>query len=306
MTSLYDWTDPVVAKEVHTTWLNTVWLNPTNFIIRAAIYFAIWIVMIFLLRSWSFKQDRSANPRIRTWMRTLSGPGLLIFGFTSSFAVFDWVMSLDPKWYSTIYGMIFLAGQGLGALCVTVIVLAALSKYKPFNKIATTNIFHDLGNLMMTFTILWAYTSFSQLLISWSGNAAAEDANYYWHRGMSTINATGNYDANTTGGNYVSTGMHYNPGGWQFYAGALIVVHFFIPLALLVARHNKRSVPALVKIAFCISDDARCRYLLEYHSDVLHALRELYRLQFRLQLTGWMSSLPLRSAASGYFSLSAA
>jgi hypothetical protein len=207
--------------------------------------------MIFFLRKWSFEQDRSANPRIRTWMRTLSGPGLLIFGFTSSFAVFDWVMSLDPKWYSTIYGMIFLAGQGLGALCVTVIVLGALSKYKPFNKIATTNTFHDLGNLMMAFTILWAYTSFSQLLISWSGNSR-EDANYYWHRGMSTINATGNYDANTTGGNYVSTGMHYNPGGWQFYAGALIVVHFFIPLALLVARHNKRSVPALVKIAFCI------------------------------------------------------
>ena len=74
MYTLYDWTDPHVAKEVHTTWLNTVWLNPTHWLIRAAIYFAIWIIMIFFLRRWSILQDRSANPRIRNLVRTLSGP----------------------------------------------------------------------------------------------------------------------------------------------------------------------------------------------------------------------------------------
>lgn len=253
MYSLYDWTDPAVAKEVHTTWLNTQWLDPRNWIIRAVIYFAVWLIMIFFLRRWSFRQDREANPRIRSWMRTLSGPGLVIFGFTSSFAVFDWVMSLDPKWYSTIYGMIFIAGQGLGALCIAVIALSFLARYKPFDCLATIDVFHDLGNLMMAFTILWAYTSFSQLLISWSGNSR-EDANYYWHRGMSVVNFTGNYNANTTGGNYIpaAAGIHYNPGGWQFYAGLLILVHFFIPLALLVARQNKRNPNALVKIAILI------------------------------------------------------
>ncbi|HEY1686137.1 MAG TPA: hypothetical protein VGG19_15330 [Tepidisphaeraceae bacterium] len=253
MKSLYNWTDPVVAKQIHTTWFNTFWLNPETWIIRAVIYFAIWIVMIFFLRRWSLRQDREANPRIRSWMRTLSGPGLVIFGFTSSFAVYDWVMSLDPRWYSTIYGFIFIAGQGLAALAIATIALAYLARYKPFNKIANIGVFHDMGNLMMAFVILWAYMSFSQLLISWSGNGR-EDANYYWHRGMSALNFTGNYNANTTGGNYVvpANGIHYNPGGWEFFAGLLILIHFFIPLALLVSRYNKRSVRALVWISLLI------------------------------------------------------
>jgi hypothetical protein len=186
-------------------------------------------------------------------MRTLSGPGLVIFGFTSSFAVYDWVMSLDPRWFSTIYGFIFIAGQGLAALAVATIALAYLARYKPFNKIANIGVFHDMGNLMMCFVILWAYMSFSQLLISWSGNGR-EDANYYWHRGMSALNFTGNYAANTSGGNYVvpANGIHYNPGGWELFAGLLILVHFFIPLGLLVSRYNKRNVRALVWIAILI------------------------------------------------------
>lgn len=253
MHTLYNWTSPDVARRVHTTTFNTLWLNPVHFLIRAAVYFLIWIVSIYLMLRWSHAQDQSDDPKFMRWIRIVAAPGLVIFAFTSGFAVIDWVMSIDPGWSSTVYGFIFLAGQGLGALALITIVLAFLSRYKPFDKIATINVFHDLGNLMMAFVILWAYMGFSQLLIQWSGNGR-EDANYYWHRGMSALNFTGNYAANTTGGNYVTAhnAIHYNPGGWQIYAIVLIALHFFLPLGLLVARQNKRNVRALVKIALLI------------------------------------------------------
>ncbi len=114
-------------------------------------------------------------------MQMLSGGGLVAYGLTITFASFDWVMSLDPHWFSTIYGVLFIGGQGLTALAFLVIALAWLSRREPLNTIVVPAHFHDLGNLMLAFVMLWAYFSFSQYLIIYSGNLP-EEITWYTRR----------------------------------------------------------------------------------------------------------------------------
>ncbi len=210
---LYIWTE-------HHSW----YLNIPFFLGRALLYFVIWLTFAFLLNRWSYEQDHSSDPRIARKLQLLSGPGLLLYGLTVTFAAVDWVMSLDPEWYSTIYGMIFMTGQALGSLALMTAVLALLSRYRPLSEMLDRGIFNDLGNLLLTFTMLWAYTSFSQYLIIWSGNIA-EETPYYVYR---------------------------THGGWQAVALFLIIFHFFVPFMLLLSRRTKRSVRDLSTLAIAI------------------------------------------------------
>jgi hypothetical protein len=218
---LYEWThaetvmaDPVLSKKV-------AYLNIPFFLARAAAYFAAWLTLGHFLQRWSDRQDRTADPALVVRMRKLSGGGIVLYGFTMTFAAFDWVMSLQPHWFSTIFGMLFIAGQGLGALALVAVFASRLSSREDFGPVLVPTILNDLGNLLLAFVMIWAYLSFSQLLIIWAGNLP-EEITYYLHR--------------------IS-------GGWNVVAVALAAFYFAVPFLVLLGRQNKRQLPRLAMIA---------------------------------------------------------
>ena len=134
--------------------------------------------MGYLLTSWSAEQDRTGDPAIAGKMERLSGGGLVVYFLTVTFAMVDWTMSVNPHWFSTIWGMLYIGGQGLSAFAFGILVLVMLSQTAPLNKVLTTHHFHDLGKFLFAFLMLWAYLSFSQLLIIWSANIPEEIPHY--------------------------------------------------------------------------------------------------------------------------------
>jgi hypothetical protein len=148
----------------------------------------------------------------------------VVWGLTVTFASIDWVMSLEPLWYSTIYGAIFLVGQGLSTLAFSIVVLRLTSQHPPLAGTVTPTHFHDLGNLMFAFLMLWAYVSFSQLLIIWSGNLPEETA--WYAKRLSD--------------------------GWGWIAVSLVVLHFALPFLLLLSRRIKRAAQALWLVAIAV------------------------------------------------------
>ncbi len=224
MRRLYVWTNPeFMAKEEHLKMLSRQYLNPSGFVIRAVIYFAIWFVLIHFLNRWSLEQD---SPPVRDVpaLRKLSAPGLILYAFSISFAVIDWIMSLTPPWISTIYAMIFIVGQCLAALCFVVAVGAMLYRYQPMSSLLKPSDVQDHGKLMLAFIMLWAYFCFSQLLIIWAGNLP-DEITFYTRRFV---------------------------GGWQFVGLFLAAFHFAIPFILLLSRPFKRDPHSLVKVAVWI------------------------------------------------------
>jgi hypothetical protein len=221
MHHLYEWTHEEVVAADPILQGKSGWLNPTFFLIRAAIYFAVWNLLAFLLNKWSKEQDETGDRGIALRMQRLSGGGLVAFAICTTFASFDWMMSRDPHWFSTIYGALVMGGQGLVTLAFQIIVLVYLSRRKPMSDALTTTYLHDLANLMFAFTVLWAYFSFSQYLIIWSGNLP-EEIEWYLHR------------------------MH---GGWQAIGIALVLVHFAAPFFLLLMRGIKRNPSLVTKVA---------------------------------------------------------
>jgi hypothetical protein len=221
MTRLYVWTDANLVAHDEALQHKHLYLNIPFFLIRAAIYFLVWNGVSYLLNTWSLEQDRTADPRLARRMQILSGGGLVLYGLTITFASFDWMMSLEPHWFSTIYGVLIMGGQGLSALAFLIIVLVWLSRRPPLDRIIVPAHFHDLGNLMLAFVMLWAYFSFSQYLIIWSGNLPAEIA-WYLHR-LQT--------------------------GWRAVGLTLILFHFAAPFVVLLSRQVKRQPQLLVKVA---------------------------------------------------------
>jgi hypothetical protein len=221
MTRLYVWTNADLVARDEALRHKHLYLNTPFFLIRAAIYFLVWNGVSYLLNTWSLEQDRTADPRLARRMQMLSGGGLVLYGVTITFASFDWMMSLEPHWFSTIYGVLIMGGQGLSALAFLIIVLVWLSRRAPLDRIIVPAHFHDLGNLMLAFVMLWAYFSFSQYLIIWSGNLPAEIA-WYLHR-LQT--------------------------GWRAVGLTLILFHFAAPFVVLLSRQVKRQPELLVKVA---------------------------------------------------------
>ena len=224
MNRMYPWTDAALVASDEALQHKQLYLNTPFFLIRAAIYFLAWNALSYFLNAWSLEQDRTGNARLARRMQMLSAGGLLAYGFTITFASFDWLMSLEPHWFSTIYGVLILGGQGLSALAFLIIVLAWLSRRPPLDRIVAPSHFHDLGNLLLAFVMLWAYFSFSQYLIIWSGNLPVEIA-WYLHR-LQT--------------------------GWRPVAVALIVLHFMAPFVVLLSRNVKRQPQMLVSVAIGI------------------------------------------------------
>jgi hypothetical protein len=225
LTDLFIWARPQAVAQDPVLLQKAAYLNVPAFIIRAAVYFAVWIALGFFLSRWSTEQDRSADPALTQRLQTLSGPGLVLYGLTVTFSAIDWLMSLEPHWYSTIFGMIFMVSHGLIALTFVIGVAYFLSRREPLSRIIAPWVLHDLGNLLLAFVMLWAYMSFAQFLIIWVENLQHEIP-WYLHR----IN-----------------------GGWGVIAVALIMLQFALPFTLLLSRIVKRKAAALCAVAAAIA-----------------------------------------------------
>ena len=224
MSHLYIWTSADLVAHDEALQHKHLYLNVPFFLVRAAFYFLVWNGLSYFLNTWSLEQDKDPDPKLALRMQRLSGFGLLAYGLTITFASFDWLMSLEPHWFSTIYGVLIIGGQGLSALAFLIIVMVWLSRRAPIDAIVVPQHFHDLGNLTLAFVMLWAYFSFSQYLIIWSGNLPAEIA-WYLHR-LQT--------------------------GWRFVGVTLVIFHFAVPFAVLLSRTVKREGELLVKVAIGI------------------------------------------------------
>ncbi len=219
--TLYLWAQPEHVRGDKVLEHKAPYLNAPFFAGRAAFYFAVWFALAYFLNKWSEEQDRTGDPKLPGRMEGLSGGGLVAFGLTASFAALDWAMSLEPHWFSTIYGLHFMIGGVLSALAFAVVVLGPLSRHEPLSKYVGPARFHDLGSLLFAFVMLWAYLSFSQFLIIWSGNLP-EEIPWYLHR----IGA-----------------------GWQSIALTLVVFHFAVPFVLLLSRDIKRRPGRVARLA---------------------------------------------------------
>jgi hypothetical protein len=224
MGHLYSWTHADVVAQDEILQHKHLYLNTPFFLVRAAIYFAVWNGISYFLNAWSLEQDQTGNTRLSRRMQQLSAAGLLGYGLTITFASFDWLMSIDPHWFSTIYGVLIIGGQGLTAIALLVVVIAWLSRREPLDALIVPAHFHDAGNLMLAFVMLWAYFSFSQYLIIWSADLPHEIA---WYQ-----------DRLQT--------------GWRTVGVLLVVVHFAVPFLVLLSRRIKRTGAALEKVAMGI------------------------------------------------------
>lgn len=200
------------------------WFERTFFFVRVVGYFVVWFAMAFVLNNWSRQQDGTADPTPSNRLRFLGPFGLILLFLTATFALIDWSMSLDPNWYSTMYGLMLLIGMAQATLAFTLIVVSRIVDRGLFGDLVTSVRLRDLGNMLLALTMLWAYTSFSQFLIMWSGNLA-EERSWYLHRSQ---------------------------GGWQFVVGFLLVIGFFGPFIMLLFRSNKHATARLRRICFLI------------------------------------------------------
>jgi len=222
--SLYPWTHEEVLRDDAVVKFKQPYLNLSFFTIRAVVVFGVWFVLAFLLNRWSLEQDRTGDRSYAKKMRVLAGPGMVLLIFSVTFAAIDWYMSLEPEWFSTIYGLLFVAAWTLSALAFTIAVMAALAKIEPLNQIVAPLHFHDLGKLLLALVMLWAYFAFSQFLIIWSGNLP-EEIRYYLPRMQGIVGAT-----------IIIVGL----------------LHFAAPFLFLLSRRNKRNPQRLVIIALVV------------------------------------------------------
>jgi hypothetical protein len=217
--TLYPWDrpealhDPVIQHKV-------AWLNVPGMVGRSIFYFVVWTFYAYRLSKLSWQQDETGEPSLIDRMRALSAPGLVVFTFVTTGAFIDWIMALEPHWFSTMYGIMFLVGQVLESFAFTIALVILLSARAPLKNYVTKQHFHDLGNMMFAFMVLWAYLSFSQFLITWAGNLPNEIP---WY-------------------------LNRLRGGWGWVALTLVIFHFATPFVLLLMRGTKRHPQRLLKV----------------------------------------------------------
>ena len=199
-------TDPLLQSK-------SPYLNLPFFIVRGALYFLVWGILAHLFHRSSAKQDESLTDSPLHNVRRTSAPGIILYAFTISFASFDWLMSLDAHWYSTIFGVYFFSGSTLAALAFTTFIIIILHRQGYLKGIITVEHFHDLGKLLFTFTVFWAYVAFSQYFLIWYANIP-EETIWFQHRWV---------------------------GNWKLLSYFLVIGHFVVPFFILMIRASKRS-----------------------------------------------------------------
>jgi hypothetical protein len=191
----------------------SAWLNETSFYVRVAVYFAIWIGLATFFRNNSRKQDETGDPAISLKLSRVAAPGILLFALSITFAAFDWIMSLDPHWFSTIFGVCYFSGGFMAFLAFAILFSQFMTSRGYLREVINTEHFHDLGKLMFAFMVFWTYVNFSQYMLIWYANLPEETA---WYR-------------------------HRAEGGWGAVGTLLVFGHFFAPFVFLMSRHVKRN-----------------------------------------------------------------
>lgn len=227
---LYPWTDPAVIAHNPLVQHKAAYLNVPFFLVRTGLYYAVWLGLAYLATRWSLELDENPDPARLRRLRGLSAAGLLLLGLTTSFAAIDWLMSLEPDWYSTIYPAMVAMSAVLAAFALVVVVVAALARQGPMARATSPLLWNDYGNLLLAFTMLWMYLAFSQYLVIWSGNIR-EEVVWYLRR----LN-----------------------GGWQWVALSLVIFSFALPFLVLLSRELKRRAALLALVAGLV---AAMRYL---------------------------------------------
>ncbi len=222
--SLFLWANPAEVAHSEVLQHKQVLLNVPGFIIRTPIYFLIWGGMITLLNRWSGQQDSSSDPALLRKLQNLSGPGLVIFALSGTFAATDWLMSLEPEWFSSVFPGIVMIGWALSAFAFTILVVSLLITLPPLRELAAPKYLNDLGNMMFAFMLVWTYLQVGQLIIIWSGNLTEEIPRY----------------------------LRRMTPGWEQITILLALFHFFIPFVLLLQRSVKRRVEYLWKMALLL------------------------------------------------------
>lgn len=221
LSHVYQWAQPELVAADPILQHKVPFLNAPFWTIRTLGYFAIWSGMALLLIRWSTEQDALPGAPLDRRFGRLSGPGLVVFGLTLSLASIDWMMSVDPHWFSTIYGFVMIGGAGLSALALIIGSVFVLMKTQPMANVVQPKHVHDLGKLLFAFVMLYAYFIFSQFLIIWSANLP-EEIPWYLKRFA---------------------------GGWEYVIGLLVIGHFALPFAILLSADVKQSARRLTAIA---------------------------------------------------------
>ena len=221
---IYPWADPHYVSHHEVLIRKSAYLTVAGFQIRALVYVAAWIVITMVLNRWSPNDERDPDSDRARRLQTASGLSFIVFGFTFTLACVDWSMSLEPLWYSTMYALIQIAGQGVAALAFAILFAATLSSHFPWSRLVTASRLNDLGNLLLAAVMFWAYCSFFQFLVIWSGNLPEEN---FWY-------------------------VHRLTGGWELLAISLAVLHFSVPFFLLLSRTVKRNSSHLRCIAWLL------------------------------------------------------
>jgi hypothetical protein len=216
------WLEPEHLAEEPLSKMQMSWLTQGGYRVRAIAYFVVWIVLASLFNYLSRQQDVHREDReIRRKLKFFAGPGIILYVFVMSFAAIDWVMSITPHWASTIYGFLFVAGQLISSMAMMVVIVVMLSHNGPLTGILNKGHLWQFGGLLFAFNMLWAYFSFSQLLIIWSGNLP-EEISFYRSRLY---------------------------GSWGAVAIVVLICHFFVPFFLLLSKDLKRNQKLLPKVA---------------------------------------------------------
>jgi hypothetical protein len=216
ISKLYLWLDDHQVHANHLLHHKAGYLNKGFFVVRCVIYFGVWAALSHFFFKASVAQDESGKPELTRRMQGMSAPAMILFALTLTFCAFDFLMSLDPTWFSTIYGVYYFAGCVLSGYSMLALGLMWLQS-KGRLKSVTTEHFHDLGKIMFGFTVFWSYIAFSQFMLIWYGDVPEET---HWYHARFT-------------------------GGWKVVSAALLVCHFVIPFLGLMSRHVKRNKKAL-------------------------------------------------------------
>jgi hypothetical protein len=197
------------------------YLNVPAFLVRAGVFFGLWIVVMLKLTALSREQDRTGDPALFRRLQAWSAAGFLVLALTGTFASMDWMMSLDPHWFSSLFGLWYLTGAALSGLCLAILMAKWLADRPPMEAVLAPRLFHDYGKLLLALVMLWAYLSFSQLMLIWGANLP-EEITFYLQR---------------------------LKGPWMPVSVLLLFAHFVLPFLILLSSGLKQRKDKLVQVA---------------------------------------------------------
>jgi uncharacterized membrane protein len=217
---LFPWTHPSGGEIGNLVHQKALYLNVPFYVVRYVLYFLVLSALAFWFRRLSLRRDEAGSSALAA-MQRWSGPSLIVFVLLMNFACIDWVMSLNPEWYSSMLVVEFVTEQGVVAMAWCIVMLRFLAPLEPFRSVLTVKIVHDLGNLLLGFTCFWTYVTFMEYIITWTGNLPHE----------------------------VSWFTDRSSAGWKLFAVFLVLVHFAIPLFCLILTSVSKNLVRLARVA---------------------------------------------------------